>query len=122
MLFGQSGSELQELDKPKARSRHGRTDSWGDHTKGASARTKCRNYFSAKPSRAALCQLDTSLQRGEPWFGAVGALQLEVNTSHSLLRVRRSVVCSFTLMSIFAYPWQEALVVAVDFDHATGYI
>lgn len=32
------------------------------------------------------------------------------------------MVCSFALISIFAYPWQEALVVALDFDRATGYI
>lgn len=63
-----------------------------------------------------------AVKGGEPGVGAAGALRPEVNSSQSLLCVRRAAVCSFALISIFAYPWQEALVVAGDFHRATGCI
>jgi len=75
-----------------------------------------------KLSRAALCHLDTKPSEGSLGLGAMGALQPKVNSSHSSLCVRRAVVCSPALSSIFAYPWQEALAVAVDFDCAPGHV
>lgn len=38
----------KKLDKPKTMSRHGITDSWGDHMKGATIGIMCRNYCSAE--------------------------------------------------------------------------
>lgn len=77
MLFRQSGSGLKKLDKPKTMSRHGSTNSWGNHMKGATIEKVQKLLL----SRSFQEQLDTSIKEGS--LVAVGAVQPEVN-SHSL--------------------------------------